>query len=524
MPDEKHSNELKRLLRQAGQITRQWIPTAQQALAIESPADELLYGGQAGGGKTDLLLAVATDLHYRSIIFRRLQKNQDSLARRSREVIAPRLRYGARYNQIKGLWYAVPQNHPTLGLRRVGIELGSMQYERNKEQWQGRDHDFLGFDELTQFTESQYMYVQAWLRTTIEGQRTRIIAATNPPAWAEGLWVKKRWGPWLDKTNPLHGRVDAGELVWYATVDGADTVVGGPEPVRSGGAMVYPKSRTFIPAALSDNPHLTKDPGYYAVLQSLPEPLRSQLLEGDWDAGQEDDARQVIPTAWILAAVERWKERQDDEHGELTALGLDVARGGRDQTVFAPRHGDFIDELSKYPGAETPDGPSVVALSARWLSTGSAEAHVDAIGIGSSVVDLLRNQIGMRVRAINFGAGSSMKDKSGMYTMRNVRAAAYWNARNLLDPTYDPTLCLPDDPDLIADLAAPRFDAKTGKITLEPKAKIAGRIGRSPDCGDAVALALYEGRGVGFLEFLESEHGEEMELVHGDDEAVVDEG
>ena len=123
------------------------------------------------------------------------------------------------------------------------------------------------------------------------------------------------------------------------------------------GEEIKPKSRTFIPASLSDNAYY-RDTDYRGQLQSLPEPLRSQLLYGDFQIGFQDNAFQVIPTEWVYAAMRRRTEVQHrlDPSAPLTALGVDVARGGSDQTIIVKCYGDWVDDLVKQPGAATPDG------------------------------------------------------------------------------------------------------------------------------------------------------------------------
>src|SRR4051794_10162955 len=83
-------------------------------------------------------------------------------------------------------------------------------------------------------------------------QRCRVIVASNPPPTAEGLWVVKYWGPWLDTTHPNPAK--PGELRWFTTVAGEDREVDGPGPHVIDGEAVYARSRTFIRATLSDNP------------------------------------------------------------------------------------------------------------------------------------------------------------------------------------------------------------------------------------------------------------------------------
>ena len=68
----------------------------------------------------------------------------------------------------------------------------------------GRPHDFIGFDEISNFTFGQYIFLTTWNRTEIPGIRTRIISAGNPPTNTEGEWVIRRWAPWLD---PGHGNM-----------------------------------------------------------------------------------------------------------------------------------------------------------------------------------------------------------------------------------------------------------------------------------------------------------------------------
>ena len=89
-----------------------------------------------------------------------------------------------------------------------------------------------------------------------------------------------------------------GELRWYARLDDEDVEVGGPDPVEHEGEIIIPRSRTFIPAGLDDNPVLSAT-NYRSVLQAAPEPLRSQILYGDFSITIGDSTWQVIPRAWL---------------------------------------------------------------------------------------------------------------------------------------------------------------------------------------------------------------------------------
>jgi hypothetical protein len=450
-----------------------WQPLpGPQTLAYHSPADELYYGGAAGGGKTDLALGIAVTQHLKSIIFRREYPQLKDILLRSEELLSD----VARFNSQANIWRSIPGG-------RI-LEFGAVQYERDKNKFKGRPHDFYAFDELPEFMESQYRFLIGWARTTVKGQRVRVVNTGNPPTHAEGEWVIRYWGPWLDDQHP--NPAEPGELRWFAMIDGESVEVESDVPIEHKGELIFPKSRTFIPARLEDNPYLA-DTDYRTVLQNLPEPLRSQLLYGDFTVGLEDDPWQVIPTEWVRLAQERWKERKRE--GPMTALGLDVARGGIDQTVLAPRYGNWFARLEKHAGSSTPDGPLVASL-ALSIARDGAIINVDVIGVGSSVFDTLVSQ-DINVVGVNFAERSEATDKSGRLRFRNKRAEAYWRMREALDPDYGDDVALPPDNELLADLVAPHWKLTTSGIQVESKEDIIKRLGRSPDCGDAVVLANF---------------------------------
>lgn len=447
------------------------IPNSPQAQAYDSPADELFYGGAAGGGKSDLLIGLAITRHCKSIIFRREYPQLKDIMQRSQDLLGGT---GARYNTNDAMWRAIPGGRM--------LEFGAVQYEHDVNKFKGRAHDLKAFDEVTEFTEYQYRFLTGWLRTTIPNQRVRVVCTGNPPTHADGEWVIRYWAPWLDSQhlNPAK----PGDLRWFAVLDGKDTEVGSGAPFQHKGETIRPRSRTFIPARLTDNPYLART-NYGSVLQGLPEPLRTQLLYGDFSIGVQDDPWQVIPTEWVRLAQARWTERLDP--GPQSALGVDVARGGDDKTVIVARYGTWFAPLQKYPGKTTPDGGSVAGLVMQSVQDGAA-INIDVIGWGASAYDTLRDQ-GWRVVGVNFSEKSNSTDKSGQLRFRNVRAEAYWLLREALDPVDGDDLALPPDNELLADLTAPRWKLTASGIQIESKEDLVKRLGRSPDCGDAVVLA-----------------------------------
>lgn len=461
-----------------------WNPLpGPQTQALESEADELYYGGGAGGGKSDLILGWGLTRAHHGIVFRRTYKQllgPQGLISRSREIVAQSP--GAQFNGSQNVWRI-------FGGRQ--LEFGAVEHETDKINYQGRAHDFKAFDELPQFTESQYLYLIGWARTTRPGQRVRVIATGNPPQSTEGEWVIQRWAAWLDENHPNPAR--PGELRWYVrTSKDIEHEVKGPAQIELDDEILTPKSRTFIPARVQDNPFLMES-DYLSQLQQLPEPLRSQLIFGDYTIGLQADPWQVIPTAWILAAQERWHPKSGDGL-PLSAVGCDVAQGGGDRTVLARRKGTWFAELQVLPGVSTPDANANASLVLAALVDGGY-AVIDANGIGASTHFLVEAKVAGRSRAYLGSDSTTKRDASGTLEFRNVRAAAYWTLREALDPAKGEDLALPPDRQLRVELAAARWATKAGGVQIESKEDIIKRLGRSPDLADAVVMAWWNDPG-----------------------------
>lgn len=323
-----------------------------------------------------------------------------------------------------------------------------------------------------------------------------MIGTGNPPMTSEGQWVIRYWGPWLDPSHPNPAK--DGELRWYATVSGEDVERPDSTPFwvdgerGMPGQMVQPRSRTFIRASVEDNPHYMRT-GYVDVLNSLPEPLRSQLRFGNFQATVVDHPWQVIPMAWIVAAQSRW--RPDGNAGQtLSAAGNDPSRGGKDEFVTALRYGPWVAPLDVHAASEAPDGPAGAALV--WAAIGGRRdvpVQIDIIGTaGASVYD---HAVGLSLMAIplNGSEKSDATDRSGKLKFVNQRAEWHWKMRELLDPNppdgIPMNIALPPDPQMRSDLSAPRWRPTPRGVQIEEKDEIKKRLGRSPDRGEAVMYA-----------------------------------
>jgi hypothetical protein len=496
---------------------RLFFPLPKQRMVLESTADVIGYGGAAGGGKSYLLCGTALTQHQRSAIVRP-QKNQClKFVNELSKILGGRDGYSSQNSE----WQLKTPDNVERTIHFFGLDNPG-----DEEKQQGDDYDLKAYDEATQMREQDVRYTLTWNRSADPKQRVRAILTFNPPTTPEGRWVIKFFAPWLDKSHPNPAK--DGELRWFATLGAnQDYEVKGPEPFvikRSAETgelypcydfdpadhavedVVRPKSRTFIHARVTDNPYYMES-GYLSQLQALPEPLRTQMMKGDFDVGIQDEPNQVIPSSWILAAQERWHLRRQAFDAQVAKLppmdgmGVDVARGGNmggtddlanlggrnDELVIQPRHGTFFPEQVIHKGVEINNGAKAATLILQQRRD-DAPIHIDVVGVGTSPYDfLVENHI--HTIAVNGTAASRGLDKSGLLRFVNIRAELHWRMREALDPANPEPIALPPDPQLAGDLAAPRWWLTKSGIQIEPKDDIKKRLGRSPDRGEAAIFA-----------------------------------
>jgi hypothetical protein len=276
-------------------------------------------------------------------------------------------------------------------------------------------------------------------------------------------------------------------LRWYTTVGGKEQELLSPDPIEVNGSMVKPRSRTFIPASLEDNiDYMRTD--YASVLEALPEDMRDKLRDGNFTKGIGDQEYQVIPAAWINAAQARWTEKPP---GPMTSLGVDAVRGGKDKMALAPMHGRWLGHVKTIPGSEVTDGPTGAAQVFISVRDGATVIIDLGGGYGGGVLDFLVTN-DYAAEGVNPSAGSdAVTDDDARIGFVNMRAELMWRLREALDPSGPDPIALPPDPELKSDLASARYKLTPRGYQIESKDDIKKRIGRSPDKGDAVALAVH---------------------------------
>ena len=486
--------ELSRALATGPQVAPQHGP---QTLAYNTPAVVTGFGGAAGGGKTSLAVILAMNEHERTVAFR-FEKEQ---LRGMMDIATEYMGTDAGLNRQAGVFRFGDRNGHLL-------EFGGVGGPGDEKRWQGREHDLIVFDEATEIPRAKFMWLKAWNRTAKRGQRCRILLTFNPPETQEGRWVVDYFAPWLDERHPNPAK--PGEVRWFVTDEDGNEVevpdgtpykiqredrsnlVEGPKTIEY---EVVPESRTFYPARAFDNKFVSEQ--YISTLNSLEEPHRTRMMLGDFRSGIVDKPYQIIPADWVDEAMQRHRDAfgahgvDSADLGVMDALGIDVARGGRAHTVWAPRHGLVWPKLHRKPGTETKSGRSVGMPALELVhNRGATEIMVDANGVGSSAYDFL-NETWPRVRdCFMQGAAGDLQQFEDTKKFLNLRIALYWLMRKILDPERNLRPMLPPDNRLRSELIAPCFDTKGGRMFAEDKKAIEKRLHHSIDEADAVVLTL----------------------------------
>jgi len=266
-----------------------------QTRFLATQADIAIYGGAAGGGKTWALLF-------------------ESL----RHIDNPGFRattFRNSYKQIAlegGLWDESEQLYPLCGaeprITRLAwrfpsgarVAFSYMEAERDKYVYQGAQIPLICFDQLEQFSGSQFWYMLSRNRSTC-GVRPYVRATCNP---LPGIWLTELLSWWINQETGYAIPEHSGTIRWFARVNEQIVWADTEEELRTEYPKSLPKSLTFIPASIYDNKILLEqDPGYLANLMALPLVERERLAHGNWKIRAQ--AGNVLRREWfeIVAAA-----------------------------------------------------------------------------------------------------------------------------------------------------------------------------------------------------------------------------
>lgn len=254
-----------------------------QSAFVSSNVYEVLWGGEAGGGKSQGLIFVPLRWvsvgDFRALLLRRKSVDLAPLQDKAQKVYPF---FGGVFHKKDYLW-----SFPSGAV----VRLGHCQHEDDKYRYQGDEFNLIGFDELTHFTASQYLELCSRVRTTNPSLPQMIRATTNPGGRGHD-WVVNRWGLWLER--------DRHKVLGQATTSEEEMFLSEPKPVLGENKVAWfdganwlrdcslavasqsdtIKGRSFLRSTRSECTQLAK--GYEAILNQLDPVRRAQLGKGDF--------------------------------------------------------------------------------------------------------------------------------------------------------------------------------------------------------------------------------------------------
>lgn len=435
---------------------------------LSRPETEVLYAGEAGGGKSfALLLDALRYIHerdYKAIIFRRTFPDLGHLIQEAMEIYKP---LGADYKE---------QNHSFVFPSGAMIRFSHLQHTKNIYDHQGQQYDFIGFDELPQFPKLAYVYLFSRLRGKNPNIK-RYMRGTGNPDGEHLLWVKARF---IDCLEPLKPK-------WFLTAGDRDTEV----PAGTNGAI----SRCFVPSIRSENMALMgNDPDYESRLNQLPEAQKRALKFGLWD--YLDKPFQLIKTAWWQRALNGGVPHKPG----LNAIGADYAESG-DKAVMLAGTGNRVLKVQEWPGMKTTEFGQILYKEHMERGRYQCVTGVDAVGPGVGAYHTLQELgIGDRVDPCTH------KDPSfdAKYLKLAIklhfdcwRSQAWWKLKEDLENGEIDLSALQSEEGyydnlhmLQEEILAHTYEVRNGflRVTSKDELRKADSIGRSPDRADALVI------------------------------------
>lgn len=392
-----------------------------QMMALSSPADIVIGGGAAGVGKTFcLLLDPVRDIgnkDFGGVIFRRLTtqiKSEGGLWDESNKL----------YPHLNG----VPNKTDLQWKFPSGakIKFSHLEHEKNVTSWQGSQIPFIGFDELTHFSQKTFFYLLSRNRSNC-GVKPYVRATCNPDpdSWVADLiswWIGPDGFPIPERQGKLRYFVKDGDsFIWGSSVEEclkkADYFVRPLAEASGIEAKHFVKSITFIGGSLYDNKKLLSvNPEYLANLASQDEQTRLQLLEGNWKVA-------INP-----ADVYNYQVFKDFFTNKWVSPGekyitVDVAMGGTNKLVISYFEGERwedIEIIAKSTGKDVTD-----AIEAMQNKHGVPNSRVtyDANGVGAFIGGGDNAFIPGSVPFNNGGKAFEMEDGR---KFKNLKAQCYY--------------------------------------------------------------------------------------------------
>ena len=445
-----------------------------QTRAVRSPAQEILLGGEAGGGKSWLILFIdLVDLQkyrgMRTLTLRRTSPQLGRLLEMGQEFLSP---MGFKFSSQDREYNKPSFTHPN-GSKMI---FGHMQHEKDKHNYQGMEFQRLHFDELTHFTESQYSYLLSRVRGT-GGIPLQIVNSANPDG--ENLqWVKRRW---IDKLK-------AHEMGAFTRNSAGREI---RVPFGTAGSLI----RQWIPSIRAENSKLGAE--YEAMLAQLPAEMYRALALGLWET--HDRAFQLIRGVWLDKAFSGDVEPDGQEEG--WTISMDYADGGQDNCVVVSGRGNTPYSIKSFPYMDTQKAADLLFEEMKLRGIYNTRVGIDTAGVGVGVyhalIRILENspfkEAAWNVWRLDHKTDDWKDRFKGRLKPLNFRSQGYWMLRE--DFEHDKinlqhlieTECDYID-DLQKELLILTYNPDGEWLTIVDKKELrkAENLGRSPDYSDAL--------------------------------------
>lgn len=363
-----------------------------QLAALWCDDEELFYGGAAGGGKSEMLLAGALQYvdvpDYAAILFRRSYTDlalPGALMDRAHQWLDET---DARWHRDDKTW-TFPSG--------ASVTFGYLKHEADKHRYQSAEFQYVGFDELTEFPETDYLYLFSRLRGPSTGPLSRVplrMRSASNPGGVGHAWVKARF---VDPGSP---------------------------------------DRIFIPARLDDNPHINQE-AYRKNLRQLDAQTAKQLEEGDWSVRPPGDwyfdhLDIVAASQYAEDQLDVWLARREPipPVGGSVQVCIDWGETSQAYTVWPLEGGGIYIPPSEVFAERSEPGETTRNILTHCTRFGYPvdEARYDAAGVQSmrTFAKIARTQGGLpRLRTVKVpfgkpvsGTGRSYKAETSLFMRR----------------------------------------------------------------------------------------------------------
>jgi len=472
-----------------------------QIQALSSGADIVIGGGAAGAGKTFCLLLdplrYIKNKDFGAVIFRRTTP----------QITNP----GALFDQSSKLYTCVgaEANKSSLTWKfnsGAKIKFSHLEYEKNVYDWQGSEVPFLGFDELTHFSEFSFFYLLSRNRST-SGVKPCVRATCNPDpdSWVAQLiswWIGEDGFPIPERSGVVrYFAKDGDSFIWGDTEEEVIELASyfiNPLIEKSGQpAASFIKSITFVGGSVYENKELLKiDPGYLANLAAQDETTKMQLLEGNWkvalnaaDVYNYTNFKDIFTNTFV--------------EGGAGAITVDAAIFGKDKLMICYFEGRRLEDLIMMDKSSGADIINKIRKFQQDYKVPNSRVVYDANGVGAFIGGTSSGFIPNSIGFINNGKAipttkdlrkfANLKTQCYYISGDKVNSNEYYVSERVSNMMYDDKMTMRQRFlfERKAIKKAKRTDEEPYKLIQKKEMSAKYLQGQSPDLLDAFMMNEY---------------------------------